>query len=758
MKIRKILAVLFALASGPALSQGIPIGALPNATLPLAAGDYMIVSQNGTTVKATVSAVNAEGVQTVTLTGDCTGSGTTTVPVVCTKTNGVVFGYFATGTNGANLTGTIPATVIPTTAVGAGPYGSATQVATFTVGTDGRLTAAANVAISGVPPSGAAGGDLGSTYPNPTVVATHLTAPQTLAQGGTASNLAATGGTSQVLQQSSVGAAVTVGQLSAASLSNGTTGSGPVVLATAPAISGATFSNPTWTGTLSGAAVQVSGQITSTVATGSAPLVVASTTNVANLNASSLSGSAVGTSGATIPLLNGTNTWTGTQTFSPSVLKLGGAASGTITLTAPSAAGSNTITFPAGTTNFSATGGASQVLQQTSSGGAITVGQLSAASLSDGTTGTVAIVLANAPTLSGAALTNTTTWTGTLSGALLQSTNLQVNGSTIPTNGIYLPAANTVGIAAAGGLAASVTSTGINNTVIGATTPLGITGSIITASTRFVGTELNTNSSSSLNLKTSGGTQVIVVDGGASTVNAVYLQGGTTGNPAQIRANGGDSNVQLSISSRGTSKIQLQTNSGTAQVEILHTAGATNLLDLTGSNGGAPSITTTGGGLAINSSAGTTTLSDATLKFPNIPSSAAAQTGYLCFHITNGLTYDTGATCLISSARFKKDIKTLEHGLTDVMKLKPASYMRNLDGEDWLKNDPNANGEQIGLIAEDVAEVDDRLVERDKDGRPLKVRYEQSVALLVRAIQEQQAQIEGLKTCRLRVFGSCWVN
>ena len=36
--------------------------------------------------------------------------------------------------------------------VGAGAYGSATQVATFTVDTYGRLTLAANVAISGVPP------------------------------------------------------------------------------------------------------------------------------------------------------------------------------------------------------------------------------------------------------------------------------------------------------------------------------------------------------------------------------------------------------------------------------------------------------------------------------------------------------------------------------------------------------------------------------------------------------------------------------
>jgi hypothetical protein len=52
--------------------------------------------------------------------------------------------------------------------------------------------------------------------------------------GGTGANLSATGGASFVVRQSSVGAAFTVSQLTAADLTNGTTGTGAIVLADAP--------------------------------------------------------------------------------------------------------------------------------------------------------------------------------------------------------------------------------------------------------------------------------------------------------------------------------------------------------------------------------------------------------------------------------------------------------------------------------------------------------------------------------------------
>lgn len=59
-----------------------------------------------------------------------------------------------------------------------------------------------------------------------------------LVRGGTGTDLSGTGGASFVLRQSSIGATITVSQLAASDLSNGTSGSGAVLLANAPTFTG----------------------------------------------------------------------------------------------------------------------------------------------------------------------------------------------------------------------------------------------------------------------------------------------------------------------------------------------------------------------------------------------------------------------------------------------------------------------------------------------------------------------------------------
>ena len=71
-------------------------------------------------------------------------------------------------TGGGALTANVTLSLANTT-VSAGNYGSATEVGTFIVDSAGRLTAASNVTISGTSPGGAAGGDLSGTYPNPSL-------------------------------------------------------------------------------------------------------------------------------------------------------------------------------------------------------------------------------------------------------------------------------------------------------------------------------------------------------------------------------------------------------------------------------------------------------------------------------------------------------------------------------------------------------------------------------------------------------------
>jgi hypothetical protein len=93
-----------------------------------------------------------------------------------------------------------------------------------------------------------------------------------------------------------------------------------------------------------------------------------------------------------------------------------------------------------------------------------------------------------------------------------------------------------------------------------------------------------------------------------------------------------------------------------------------------------------------------------------------------------------------SSARYKKDIADATWGLADVLKLKPKTFKSNATGVDA---DDNTYG---GFIAEDVHDIGlTNFVEYNDDNQPDAVHYGNMVALMTKAIQEQQEKIEILE-------------
>ena len=101
---------------------------------------------------------------------------------------------------------------------------------------------------------------------------------------------------------------------------------------------------------------------------------------------------------------------------------------------------------------------------------------------------------------------------------------------------------------------------------------------------------------------------------------------------------------------------------------------------------------------------------------------------------------------VVSSARFKEEIKPMAKASEAILKLKPVSfrYKHELDP---------ASIPQFGLVAEQVEKIAPELVARDDEGKPHTVRYDAVNAMLLNeflkehgVVQQQQATINELKT------------
>jgi hypothetical protein len=86
---------------------------------------------------------------------------------------------------------------------------------------------------------------------------------------------------------------------------------------------------------------------------------------------------------------------------------------------------------------------------------------------------------------------------------------------------------------------------------------------------------------------------------------------------------------------------------------------------------------------------------------------------------------------LTSSARFKENIEDMNSISSDLLKLRPVTFVYKDEAADGDKT------LQYGLIAEEVAKINPALVVFDKDGKPYTVRYQMLAPMLVNELQKE---------------------
>ena len=93
---------------------------------------------------------------------------------------------------------------------------------------------------------------------------------------------------------------------------------------------------------------------------------------------------------------------------------------------------------------------------------------------------------------------------------------------------------------------------------------------------------------------------------------------------------------------------------------------------------------------------------------------------------------------IVSSRRFKEDIKPMDKASETILALQPVTF--RYKGE----FDPTGTA-QFGLVAEEVEKVNPDLVVHEKDGKPYSVRYDQINAMLLNEFLKEHKRVEELE-------------
>lgn len=326
--------------------------------------------------------------------------------------------------------------------------------------------------------------------------------------------------------------------------------------------------------------------------------------------------------------------------------------------------------------------------------------------------------------------------------------NLRVGGATSFTTAFQIAAAGNVSInAPSSGVPLTLNTSSIGEVLHGSGTGAANVAYMRfedSASTRtgYIG-----DASASDEIVVESDTGRINLIGAGSGVNIAAPSGGVA-----LTVNGisGQNVINVTNVTGQGANVSFFGNGGTQNWDVGGAVSATHMQIYDVTNGVAAMDMIPGGGVTFSPNSGNTfgvavagtsrLLIGTGVALPNLTSASGAQTGYLCWITgTGALSYDPTNTCLVSSIRYKQNVLPLDDGLTQVMALKPVSY--DLKPE----FNPSHIGRQIGFIAEDVVKVDPRIVPLDAKGLPRSVQYDRITAMLVKAVQDQQHEIDQLK-------------